>query len=272
MSAMDRISADLFVLHVELACPDAAAANRVLSGLEMCASATRVAGPGVPIYVFHRSAAVTQRARLTVPDAVGLEYFEFYLDGPAFWRHAESAEFLAGFNEATRPTDRIERRVYFAGNAPQTVMRTKVWDGLRASALSVVEPVLLNMHEAKGRSVEYVSLYLKTLIGTHSISDALRALSLDPSWVALLLFEHPDQPNTMRLMGVRLPVMVDRQNSHWSELRRLVSDVQGTSIAMSDAPLAEYLQHEHGWGIERMIKSFAGYPLHPEAGTYVPGN
>ena len=49
------MSAETFALHVELVCPDDAAANESLFGLDSCASATQSAGPGVPTYIFFRS-------------------------------------------------------------------------------------------------------------------------------------------------------------------------------------------------------------------------
>ncbi len=121
------MSAETFALHVELVCPDDAAANESLFGLDSCASATQSAGPGVPTYIFFRSAAVTRRIAKHTPSAVGLEYLELYLDARAFSQHVASDEWMAGLQRLTRDGQRLERRVYWAGSPPASVRRTRSW-------------------------------------------------------------------------------------------------------------------------------------------------
>lgn len=263
------MSAETFALHVELVCRDDAAANECLFGLDSCASATQTAGPGVPTYIFFRSAAVTRRIATHTPHAVGLEYLELYLDARAFWDHVASDEWMAGLKRLTREGQRLERRVYWAGTPPESVRRTRSWTDLDAVQL---EPCVQRLfdparaHEQQG--AEFVSLFLDHGSEQTGIASRLAALDGDPAWITLLAFPHPTLPRVSRLLGVRRPQPLGAsEHAAWQSLLAHVDGGEATVIGIEPAPLAGMLERST-LSVRSSLRVHAGYPLHPFAGSY----
>ena len=263
-----------FVLHVELACPDRAAADGVLAGLARCAAATRRAGPGVPVYLFHPSEPVADRARARLPGAAGLEYFELYLDGAAFWRHADSDEFLSGFRIATNRRLRLERRVHYAGSPPAGVTETGVWRRLRAEPLDLAASVLFDPVQAGNRAApEYLSLWVSPLSGEEDrLAEVLGTLADQGSWASLLVFAAPGGGEGIRVIGVRGAGPVpDGEQELWRGAIPLAGRIRGTSIAPADSPgVGALLAGASNCRLRRLDGGYSGYALHPEAGDYLP--
>lgn len=263
-----------FVLHVELTCPDRASADGVLAGLARCAESTRSAGPGVPVYLFHPSDLVADLAQARIPGAAGLEYFELYLDGPAFWRHADSEEFLSGFRIATNKQLRLQRRVYYAGAPPADVMERSLLPHLRAEPLVLMTSILFDAGQAKNCvASEYLSLHVAPLAGEDDrVRPVVEALANQGSWVSLLVFAAPSAGRGIRMMGVRRAGSIaDGESELWTTAVSLAREVRGTSIGPGDLPsVGAQLAGASNCRVRRLTGGYSGYTLHPDAGDYLP--
>ncbi len=265
------MSNETFMLHVELICSDEAAANESLFGLDSCASATQSAGPGVPTYLFFKSAAVTRRIANHTPVAVGLEYLELYLDARAFRDHVASDEWMAGLKRLTRDGNRVERRVYWAGSPPESVRRTRSWTDLNAVQLDTCAQRLFDgtrAHEQQG--CEFVSLYLDHAGPDETIAARMAALDADPAWITFVAFRHPTLARVRRLLGVRRPQPLGMAgHAAWQSLLDSVAGGDATVIGIEPAPLAAVLERSR-LSVRSSLRIHAGYPLHPFAGGYTP--
>ena len=260
---------DAFLLDVALRCPGEAAADRVLDGLSRCAAATRRAGPGVPVYLFHRVPPAPGAGAPTVD----LEYCELYLGAAPFWRHAESAGFLAGYRAATRPADRLAARVGFAGAPPSDVATRSLAPRLRARPLAVRGATLFDAGRAReAPGAEYVSLRVTPAPPPDPGPDKpLAALVAAAPWVSVVLFDDPVESGRLRLKGVRAGMPpAPRERALWADVAARAADARGVHIGAADAPLAAFLGGTPGFAVDEPARH-AGYVLHPRAGSDLQG-
>ncbi|MCY3814408.1 MAG: hypothetical protein OXH15_21730 [Gammaproteobacteria bacterium] len=254
---------DAFLLDVSLRCPDAAAADRVLDGLSRCAAATRRAGPGVPVYLFHRMPVGPAG-----PPTVDLEYCELYLGAAAFWRHAESSEFLAFYRIATRAADRLAVRIGFAGAPSIDVVSRSLVPQLRARPLAVHVATLFDTRRARDApGAEYLSLcFSRPAPPAPGAVDLFGQLLAAGPWVSVVVFDDPSQPDRLRLKGVRAALPPDpRERALWYALAAR-ADVAGIRIGDAGAPLAGLLDDAPGFAVTAPARH-VGYVLHPCAGA-----
>ena len=253
---------DPFFLHVELVCPNLAAANASLLALDSCASATQSATPGVTTYIFYRSAAVTRRLANASAGEVGIEYLEVYLDDESFWGHVKSREWLGGFERLTDPNNRIARHVYFAGKPSETITSSQSWAELNATPIDMTATTLYKPEaNAAHAGYEFLSLYSD---GADNIC-ALMRIAQQASWVTSAAFPHPHLDGVSKLIGVRRPLpLTTPERSDWETLLSTPVEGQATLIATEPSPLQELLDRSQ-LSVRLILKQHSGYAMHPLA-------